>query len=143
MLTLDAPGSAALDSLIAELRPALVVIDPITAYLGGTLDIHRANEVRQWMQRLAAISERARAVTLLVRHLRKESPRKGSNPIYRGLGSIDFAAAVRSVMMVHQVEDYPSLKCLRHIKSNLGPRGPALHYTVDERGFRWCDSGGE
>jgi len=35
-----------LRQVLVELSPQMVVVDPLQAYLGGSVDMHRANEVR-------------------------------------------------------------------------------------------------
>ena len=82
---------------IAQYSPALVIIDPLQAYLGAKTDMYRANEVRPLLAALVLLAEQYNCAVVCVRHLSKASQ---SRAIYRGLGSIDFAAAARSVLMV-------------------------------------------
>ena len=55
-----------------------------------------------------------------VGHLNKTS---GQNSAYRGLGSIDFYAAARSVLIVGQLKDQPNVRVIVHEKSSLSPNG--------------------
>jgi len=127
-------GLTILESLIQQVKPALVIIDPLVAYLGAGVDIHRANETRAVMAKLADIAERYTVAILTVRHLTKGGTLK---PIYRGLGSIDLAAACRSVLMAGCDPDNPQKRGLVQIKSNLAPMGKAIGYELRDAGFYW------
>jgi putative DNA primase/helicase len=96
-ITLDLPGCLELDQVLMNEKPRLVVIDPLFAYTGATVDIHRANEVRDIMARLAALAARHHCAIVCIRHLTKAGQERS---IYRGLGSIDLTAACRSVLLV-------------------------------------------
>ena len=131
---LDAIGQAHLEILIHSNTARLVVIDPITAFLPPGVDIHRANEVRNVLSRLAQIAERHRCAILIIRHLAKGSTGKA---IYRGLGSIDFTAACRSVLLAGHDPDNPNSRALVQIKTNLGPAADPIGYSIEHGQFRW------
>ena len=58
--------------------------------------------------------------------------------LQRGLGSIDIAAAVRSVMFIGKLKHDPTMRILTHEKSSLAPPGVSLAFSLgDEGGFRW------
>ena len=122
-------GSKAVDQAIKLIKPTLVIIDPLVAYLGGKIDLHKANETREIMARLTRIAEENRVAIILVRHLTKGSKEKA---IYRGLGSIDLTAAVRSVLAIGRNPKDPNEgRVICHIKSNLAPLGKPIAYTLD------------
>ncbi len=123
--SLDTPGVNSLDVTLQQFAAAIVFIDPLVAYLGGKVDMHKANEVREVMERLKSAAEHSGAAIVTVRHLRKASSTKD---IYRGMGSIDFTAACRSVLFVE--EDKSGIRMVRHIKSNNAPLGPAVAYEL-------------
>jgi len=127
-------GLAVLEVYIAKVQPKLVVIDPLVAYLGAGVDLHRANETRAVMAGLADIAERHGCAMLAIRHLTKGGMAK---PIYRGLGSIDFAAACRSVLLVGCDPDNPQARGIVQIKSNLAATGPGIGFEVRDGGFYW------
>lgn len=133
-LTLDDMGFPSLESAIAAVRPALVVLDPLVAYLGDALDIHRANETRHVMAALARLAETHGLALVAVRHLTKGG---ASKPIYRGLGSIDFTAACRSVLLAGHAAENPQEGGIVQIKSNLAPAGAAIGYELRDGGFYW------
>ena len=127
-------GLVILEQHIESVGPLLVVIDPLVAYIGADVDIHRANETRSIMARLADIAGTHNCAILAVRHLTKGGALK---PIYRGLGSIDFTAACRSVLLAGCDPDDERRRALAHIKSNLAPKGSAIGYELREGGFYW------
>jgi putative DNA primase/helicase len=126
---------AEIEQALAEHRPRLVILDPIVAYLGARTDAYRANEVRAILAPLGRLADRHGCAVLAVRHLTKS---RGSRSIYAGQGSIDFAAAARSVLLAGCGADDDAERALVHIKSNLAELGPTLAYTIDEQGFRWA-----
>ena len=91
-----------IETALMQIKPNLVVVDPIQAYLGAGVDMHRANEVRPVLAGLAALAEKHKFAALCIRHLGKSGQ---DRVIYRGLGSIDFAAAARSILLVGQHPD--------------------------------------
>ncbi len=70
-----------------------------------------------------------------MRHLGKS--RGGGHALNAGIGSIDFAAAARSVLLVGQDPDEPSRRAIVHVKSNLAPLGAAIGYTLECGQFFW------
>jgi hypothetical protein len=127
-------GLAILEGYIERVKPALVIIDPLVAYIGAGVDMHRANETRAVMAKLADIAEKHGCAILAVRHLTKGGTLK---PIYRGLGSIDFAAACRSVLMAGCDPDNEQRRGIVQIKSNLAPKGQAIGFELRDGGFYW------
>lgn len=117
----------AVEELLREHRPALVVFDPITAYVGLRTDTHRANQVRSILAPLAQVAERQGCAILVVRHLAKG---KRGRAIYKGQGSIDFTAAARSVLLAGSSATNRDDRALIHVKSNLAAKAPALGYRV-------------
>jgi hypothetical protein len=133
-ITLDDVGFTLLEGYLESVSPALLIIDPLVAFMGAAMDIHRANETRSVMARLARLAEKYSIAILAVRHLTKSSMSKA---IYRGLGSIDITAACRSVLMAGCDPENPQNKALVHIKSNLAPTGASIGYELKEGGFYW------
>ncbi len=130
-----------LEQAVQETGARLIVLDPLQAYLGDGVDMHRANEVRPVFKRLCAISERTGCAVILIGHMNKAQGLKSS---YRGLGSIDFRAAARSVLLVGRLKSDPSVRVVAHDKSSLAPEGKSIAFSLDaENGFQWkgyCDT---
>ena len=124
-----------IEKVIVENNTRLVIIDPIQAYLGADVDMNRANEVRPIFMRLGQVAQRTGCAILLIGHLNKAA---GMQSLQRGLGSIDIAAAVRSVMFIGKLKHDPTMRILTHEKSSLAPPGASLAFSLgDEGGFRW------
>lgn len=130
-----------LEQAVKETGAQLIVLDPLQAYLGGDVDMHRANEVRPVLKRVSAMAERTGCAVILIGHMNKAQGLKSG---YRGLGSIDFRAAARSVLIVGRLKDTPNLRIVAQDKNSLAPEGHSIAFELDaELGFQWkgyCDS---
>jgi AAA domain len=128
----------ALEEMVHKIGPlATIILDPLTAYLGEKVDMHRANEVRSVMAGLIKLAEHTNCAIVCVRHLRKEA---GGKALFKGLGSIDFAASVRSILYVGSTDKGDN--CIAHSKCNLAPKGRTMKYEVKDGRFEWkgfCD----
>ena len=62
---------------IEETGAKLIVLDPLQAYLGADVDMHRANEVRPILKRLGAMAEQTGCAVVLIRHLNKMMGHQG------------------------------------------------------------------
>jgi hypothetical protein len=134
-LTFDRQGLLKLQEGIVEYSPALVIIDPLFAFTGGKVDIHRANECRAISAPLAAIAERHNCAMVAVRHLGKS--RGGGHALNAGIGSIDFTAAARSVLLVGRDSDNGNKRGIVQTKNNLAPIGAAIGFKVEGNNFHW------
>ena len=78
---------------------------------------------------------------VLVGHMNKM---QGAKSAYRGLGSIDFRAAARSVLLVGRSKDDPETRVVVHDKSSLAPEGASILFSLhSDTGFSWsgfCDT---
>lgn len=129
---LDEMGLKDMEHMMRETAATIVFLDPIVAYMGGKIDMHKANEVRALMGPLSEMAKRTGTAIVAVRHLRKAG---GKNAKYRGIGSIDFTAAVRSVLQVEQSRG--GTHFMSHVKHNLSPKGSAIAYVIEDGKFRW------
>ena len=124
-----------LEEAIMQTKARMVVLDPIQGFLGTDVDMHRANEIRPLMKRMAVLAEKYHCAIILIGHMNKNSNGKSS---YRGLGSIDFQAAARSVLIVGRMKDEPETRVMCHVKSSLAPEGKSVAFRLDkETGFQW------
>ena len=126
---------ARLEEAIIKTNARLVVLDPIQGFLGTAVDMHRANEIRPLMKRVAVLAEKYHCAIILIGRMNKNSNGKSS---YRGLGSIDFQAAARSVLIVGRIKDEPEIRVVCHVKSSLAPEGKSIAFRLDkDTGFEW------
>lgn len=124
-----------IERAIVQNHARLLIIDPIQAFLGANVDMNRANEVRPIFRALGDAAQRTGCAIVLIGHLNKAS---GMQSTYRGLGSIDFTACVRSLLIIGKKKDDPNVRILAHEKSSLAPNGPSLAFKLgDEEGFSW------
>ena len=134
----DAPLTLTDDRLaraIRENNARLVIIDPVQAFLGADVDMNRANEVRPIFRSLGDVAQATGCAIVLIGHLNKAA---GTQSTYRGLGSIDITAAVRSLLFIGRLKDNPTTRVLVHEKSSLAPPGQSLAFSLgDEKGFAW------
>ena len=124
-----------LEEAIREIGARLIILDPIQAYLGAEVDMHRANEIRPVLKHLSMLAEKYDCAVILIGHMNKSMGNKSS---YRGLGSIDFQATARSVLIVGRIKDNPQIRVIAHDKSSLAPEGQAIAFELNkETGFKW------
>ena len=124
-----------IEKAVRQNHVRLVIIDPVQAFIGADVDINRANEVRPVFRKLGMIAEKTSCDIVLIGHLNKSS---GTQSTYRGLGSIDIMAAVRSLIFIGKVRKDPTTRVLIHEKSSLAPPGETMAFKLgDEEGFRW------
>lgn len=124
-----------LEQAIIETGARLIILDPIQAYIGATVDMHRANEIRPVLKHLGIIAEKHNCAIILIGHMNKAS---GSKSTYRGLGSIDIQATARSVLLVARLRDKPNIRIMAHDKSSLAPTGDAIGFEMTEDNGMVC-----
>ncbi len=107
----------------------LVIIDPVSAYLGGT-DSHKNAEVRALLSPLSALAEKHNVAIVLVSHLSKS----GGEAIGRVNGSGAFVAAVRAAFLVgNEIENGTDTgrRLFVPFKNNIGPDNSGLAFKVE------------
>ena len=123
-----------LEEAVIKTGAKLLILDPIQAYLGGGMDMNRANEARDMTKKLAALAEKYQCAIVLVGHMNKAA---GNKAAYRGMGSIDFFAVARSVLLVGRVEGEENIRAVVQIKNNLAAFGHPKAFALSEDGFQW------
>lgn len=126
-----------IEKAIVQCDAKLLILDPLQGYLGERIDMNRANEIREVMKAIGQVAQRTGCAIVLVGHLNKAT---GMSSAYRGLGSIDFRAAARSVLVVGRLRKNKNIRVIVHDKSSLAPEGKSLAFNLgNEDGFRWLD----
>jgi RecA-family ATPase len=117
-----------LDRAIRERDAKLMIIDPITAYLSGTINTSNDASVRRAMLPLGDLAQKTGCAILLIRHLNKTSDQKAK---YRGGGSIAFTGAARSVLVcdTHPERD-DGTRVMARVKNNLAANVESLTYQL-------------
>ena len=107
----------------------LVVIDPITSYL-GSIDSHRTGDVRAVLEPLGNWAEQARVAVLAISHPPKAAQAKAINAI---TGSLAFVAAARVVMVAIADPETKGRSLLLPVKINIGQSPKGLGYRIEGR----------
>jgi hypothetical protein len=123
----------ALAIAIRESRPRMLIIDPISAYL-GTVDSHRDSEVRGLLAPIAQLAEEHAIAVVGVMHLSKNTQRQA---IYRASGSIAFTAAARIVHAVAPDDAVHGRRVFMTVKSNVSALPPSLAFTLKDGRLAW------
>ena len=125
-----------IEKAIRQNNVRLMIMDPIQAYLGANVDMNRANEIRPLFRHLSTIAERTGCAIVLIGHLNKSS---GSQSDYRSLGSIDIAAAVRSILFVEKVEKEKEqdIRVVYQQKDSLAKKENPVAFSLGEEGLKW------
>ena len=123
-----------LEKAIVQTKARMLILDPIQAYLGCGMDMNRANEARDMTKKLGALAEKYQCAIVLIGHMNKAA---GNKAVYRGMGSIDFFAVERSVLLVGRVEGEPNIRAVVQIKNNLAAFGHPKAFALSEDGFQW------
>ena len=126
-----------IEKAIIETGARLIILDPIQGYIGEDVDINRANEIRTVLKKVSSVADRTGCAIVMVGHLNKA---KGASSQYRGLDSIDFRAAARSVLLVGRLRKEPNVRIIVHDKSSLAPEGKSMAFNLgNDQGFYWLD----
>lgn len=123
-----------IEQAILKEKAKLMILDPIQAYLGAKMDMNRANEVRDMTKHLGQVAERTGCAIVLIGHMNKNA---GGKVAYRGMGSIDFFAVARSVLLVGRVKGQENRRAMIQIKNNLAERGHAKSFVLTDGVFTW------
>lgn len=133
----EIPGSLSLQQVdairdaIREVRPSLLIVDPVTGFLGPNVNMNHATDVRPILERISQIAEEEAVTVLFVMHVNKSSMHS-SQAAYRALGSVDFVNVARSVLIA---EEHEGKKILAHAKFNLGEKAPSLMYDLEDSDY--------
>lgn len=123
-----------IEQAILKEKAKLMILDPIQAYLGAKMDMNRANEARDMTKHLGQVAERTGCAIVLIGHMNKNA---GGKVAYRGMGSIDFFAVARSVLLVGRVKGQENRRAMIQIENNLAERGHAKSFVLTDGVFTW------
>lgn len=105
---------------------ALIVIDPITAYLGDA-DSHKNAEIRALLAPLGELAARAGAAVVCVSHLNKSG---AGEALMRVTGSLAFVAAARGAFLVAKDQGNPNRRLFLPLKNNIGSDQTGLAFAI-------------
>ena len=121
---------------IKQLNARLVILDPLSSYIGKDVSLNLANDVRSQFNPLIEAAKETRCAIVIVCHMNKMS---GTKAIYRTTGSIDVVGAARSALLIARTEPKGSERIMAVQKSNLAPTGKAIIFSVGEDGVSWLE----
>jgi AAA domain/DnaB-like helicase N terminal domain len=127
---------AVLQETVQGTGARLVVIDPLSAYLGD-VDSFKDTAVRSVLAPLVALADKVQVAIVAIVHLTKNRDRAA---IHRALGSVAFTAAARVVLAVAKdpKDEHGERRLLLSVKNNLARMPPTLAFSMDqETGVAW------
>ena len=118
-----------LEAAIERTHALLVILDPLMAVLGHTIDSSRDQDIREVFTPLSHLAERSGCAILIIRHLSKGA---SENALYRGAGAIGIIAAARVGLLVAQHPHEENTRILATTKNNLSRKATNLSYQIAE-----------
>jgi hypothetical protein len=116
-----------IEEIITRTRAALLIIDPLVAFLARGHNANSDQGVRRAFHALKGLAERTGVAIVAVRHLNKSMT---ANPLYRGGGSIGIIGAARCGLLLAADPDDAERRILASTKDNLGLPPPSLAFRL-------------
>ena len=121
-------NSQLLKDLIRNVRPALVIFDPLQAFIPPDIQMGQRNAMRNCLNPLIGIGEEYGTTFLIIVHTNKRQGTYGRNRI---ADSADVWDIARSVMIVGQTQE-KDVRYISHEKSNYGELGETALFTISD-----------
>lgn len=104
----------------------LVIIDPISAYL-GKIDSHNNADLRAILTPLAQVAAKHNTAILAITHFNKSN---ANEPLSRVIGSIGLVAAARAAYVIVKDPKDPAIRYFLPIKNNIGNDSQGFAYSI-------------
>ena len=103
---------------IEKYHAKLLILDPMSSYIGENCSMNNANETRAEFNHLIAVAKNTGCAIVIIAHMNKM---RDINPLYRTNGSIDIAGAARSILAITRTpnKEAPAERYMVQVKSNL------------------------
>ena len=124
-----------IENAIRECDAKLIIFDPLVSYIGESVSMNNANEVRAQFNKLIQIAKQNKCAILIVGHMNKM---QGVKAMYRAVGSIDVVAAARSCLLIGTYDD-PDNRVMAVQKCNLAEKGAAIRFEIIDGNVNWID----
>ncbi len=121
------------DALNCTPNCRLVIIDPVSAYLGGK-DGHRNDEIRGLLAPLAKLAAAHGVAIVMITHSNKGA---GARAVHRAMGSLAFLAAARAAWLVVRDEARPDRRMLLPVKNNIGDDKRGFAFSIVDGALAW------
>ncbi len=118
-----------LEALVLYTDAALVILDPLVAYLRQGGSGNGNQNLRHTLTALKETAARTGCAIVVVRHLNKSG---STNPLYRGVGGIGIIGAARAGLLLTADPDDPDRRVLAVTKSNLSNPAPSLAFRLED-----------
>lgn len=115
------------EQLIKKHGIDVIIIDPITAYLGAT-DTNNAKEVKAAFMRINKLAMDHNVAIIIVRHLNKN---RSAGALNAGSGSVAFGGTVRMLMTIGWHKTEPNVRVVGCTKTNIAVRFGSLGYSIE------------
>lgn len=131
-------GDNRIREAVVRFDAKLLILDPMSSYIGGDCSLNNANETRAEFNHLIAVAKDTGCAIVIIAHMNKA---RDTSPLYRTNGSIDIAGAARSILAVTKTADKsnPDQRYMVQVKSNLAPMGSAILFEVADKGVHFLD----
>lgn len=131
-------GDERIRKAVEKYRAGLLILDPMSSYIGGECSLNSANETRAEFNHLIAVARDTGCAILIIAHMNKM---RDTSPLYRTNGSVDIAGAARSILAVTRTgnKENPNERYLVQVKSNLAPTGSAILFEIADNGVNFLD----
>ena len=125
-------------SAIEKSGARLLILDPLSSYIGDGCSLNAANEMRSKFNHLIAVAKDTGCAIVIIAHMNKM---RETSPLYRTSGSIDIAGVARSILAITRTpnKENPNERVMVQVKSNLAPTGSAILFEVSENGIHFID----
>ena len=125
-------------SAIEKSGAKLLILDPLSSYIGDNCSLNAANETRAAFNHLIGITKDTGCAIVIIAHMNKL---RETSPLYRTSGSIDIAGVARSILAITRTpnKENPHERVMVQVKSNLAPTGSAILFEVGEKGISFID----
>ena len=107
----------------------LIIIDPLTAYLGGT-DTHKTADVRALLAPVSDLAAKHGVAIVAISHLNKGGTGEAMGRI---TGSLAFVAAARAAFLVQKDAEDAKRRLFLPVKNNLGTDDTGLAFRIVEK----------
>lgn len=116
----------ALRRVVEEHNAGLVVVDPITSFVGDGIDLNNDVAARRMLTPLATLARSTGAAVIVVRHHGKNS---ALNALHRGAGSIGIIGLARCGLAITERKD--GAREVKSTKNNFGAKPPTVAYQIE------------
>lgn len=125
-------------SAIEKSGAKLLILDPLSSYIGDNCSLNAANETRAAFNHLIGIAKDTGCAIVIIAHMNKL---RETSPLYRTSGSIDIAGVARSILAITRTpnKENSNERMMVQVKSNLAPTGSAILFEVGEKGIAFID----